>query len=743
MNSLHKKFIALLLAAATLLSLGGCANSPYLIEDADCFEKFMNAISAFDFDTAYGYLSEASTHMTVPREKATEDISDGIPVYSTAIPDPTPLPTDFIERDEFTAKYKAIFDGLGVTSVSWEKLSEDTDGDTQTVRFRMTYFTETAGELTNEYKMALVMDGIKRRVAWTPALIFPEMDWGYTVRISTVRAKRGDILADGELLAETVSTHAVIVDIPSVQSKTELAARLADVLGLDPVKVLESIETAKSERALIAQINDHDLTADMREAVDKLEGAEIVYNYGSDRIYPKGSLLAHTIGYVGYVEEKDIPALNEGRLPSDGLYDEHSIVGRSGLERSYETLLRGKDGLTVTVRDGEGEYVSTLYKKPVEDGSDVHLTIDLALQERAEEVMDLVLWGDDTSGAVIIMEPKTGAVKAMASYPTYDLNKLAISADAEYYKALMENPAKPMQNRMTLGLYPPGSSLKSFTAAAALEIGKVSPYFEFTGEIEDDRWTPTTFGRWVWPPIKRTHINKREDPPNMEKAMLYSDNIYFAYLALMMGEDPFLDYLRGVGFEQSVPFELGVSRSTLKVKFDTEEDWNTRSIAETGYGQGQVTISPLQLATMYCAFCNNGDIPVPHLTEALYRTEGVEYNAYETFEPKAWIEGAIKPSTISTLLPMMKNIMDKSLNGTGRYLKARGVTVAGKTGTAEIGSDKRREISWFVGFRVGVAEKDELLVLVMVEIPTTDPYKYLKFDIARELISMDNTGGHR
>ncbi|MBO4385111.1 MAG: hypothetical protein J5854_06805 [Clostridia bacterium] len=737
MRSSYKPLISIILIAAVLVQLLGCASGSIILEDADCFTKFMDAVCAFDFSTAFGYLSQNATTMPTERPTPTEDVQGGVTVSETSIPEPTPLPTDYIGRDDFIAKYTAIFEGLGVTSVSYEKLSEETNGDVVTVAFRMTYETEVAGTLTNEYEMRLVTDGIKRRVDWTPALIFPEMRWGYTVKITAVPARRGDILADGKLLAETVMMHAVVADIPKIPDRNSFVRSLSEILGVPSDTVVTAINKAKGDVALIIQINDHDLTADMHEAIDRLEGARLIENYGIDRVYPMGSLLAHTIGYVGYVEKADIDKLNEGRLPTDGLYDTHSIVGRSGLEKSYESVLRGKDGLNVTIRNANDEYVSTVYRKPVEHGSDVHLTIDLELQERTEEVLDLVLWGDNTAGAVIVMDPKTGSVKAMASYPTYDLNKLAISADVDYYNTLAANPAKPLHNRMTLGLYPPGSSIKSFTAAAALELNKVTPDYVFDGEIEDDYWTPSTFGRWMWPPIKRTHVNKRTEPLNMENAMLHSDNIYFAYLALLMGENNFLSYLRRIGFEQDMPFELSVAKSTLKVKFDTEENWNTRSIAETGYGQGQVTISPLQLATMYCAFRNGGNIPLPHVTEALYRTEGVNYVPYQVFENGTWIQNAIRTSTISTLLPMMEKIMSKDYNGTGRMLRARGCTVAGKTGTAEIGSDKSREISWFVGFRVNVSADDELLVLVVLELPTQDIYSSLKFDIARELISMN------
>ena len=740
MKYLYKRIISVLLLGAMLLSAAACGSDP-IVADEDCFEKFMDAICAFDFSTAYSYLAVTSKEMTTPKPEPTEEVPDEIDVGADDDAGSTPLPTNYIESADFVKKYQVIFDGLGVTSVSYEKLSDETDGDAKTVKFSMTYFTEMAGALTNEYEMRLVKEGIKFRVAWTPALIFPEMHWGDVVRVTKVPARRGDILADGELLAETVSLHAVSAKLDEITDRSAFAASVESIPGVPADDTLEKLDKAKNDSVVVAQIDDHRLTADVHEAIDKLEGAELLQDYSTDRLYPKGSLLAHTIGYVGYAEESELEGLNRGRVLTDGLYDTHSIVGKSGLERSFESTLRGKDGLTVTIRDGNGEYVSTVYRKPVEHGSDVHLTIDLSIQERAEDVMDLVLFGEETAGAVIVMEPKSGEVKAMCSYPTYDLNKLAISADVEYFDQLNANKGKPMQNRMTLGLYPPGSAIKSFTAAAALEQGIIDTSFVFTGNIEKDQWKPEPeeFGRWMWPAITRTSVTARKDtdPMNLANCMLYSDNIFFAYLALEMGENNFFDYLKRIGFCQNVPFELSVAKSTLKVKYDSEEYWNTRSIAESGYGQGQMTISPLQLATMYCAFRNGGNIPLPHVMSALYRTDGVEYSAYETFENGTWIEGAVQPKTIEILLPIMKNIMTKGSGGTGQNLNARGVTVAGKTGTAEIGSDKSREISWVVCFRTDIPEEDELLVLVVLEVPNDKHYTGMKFDIARELISMD------
>ena len=734
MRRFFKTAISVVLLAAALFSVAGCNRKNVEIEDEDCFEKFMDAICASDFAGAYGYLSEHATTAPSPAEETAKP-EDGT---STAEPTPEP-PAEYVTEKEFVDKYTAVFSGLELTSVSYEKLSEEKDGSDRLIKYYVTYSSKIAGELKNEYEMRLVVDGAKRRVDWTPALIFPDMTWGSTVKVSRVAAKRGDILAGGEILAETVSTDAIVADLDDIEDEAAFVFAAAEILGVPESEIIDKFDNAKSRNVLLAQFNKYEFDPDVREAFDNLTGARIIENYGSDRNYPQGELLAHTVGYVGYVEESELEDLNKGRTETDGLYTTHSIVGRSGIEKAYESVLRGKDGLTVTIRDAAGEYVSTIYKKPVEDGPDVHLTIDIALQKRAEEVMDIVLWGDDTAGSAVVMNPKTGEIKALVSYPSYDLNKIAISADKDYYEAISKQKNKPLQNRNTLGLYAPGSAMKVFTACAALELGVVGPDYVFTGRIVDDYWTPTQYGRWIWPPIKRTEIKTRTMPLNMANCLLHSDNIYFANLALMMGEEPFFNYLRGIGFEQKLPFDLSVARSTLKVKYDTEVDWNTRSIAETGYGQGQVTIAPLQLATMYCAFRNNGDMPLPRVTKALYRTEGIDYEPIRTFESGTWIEGAIQPETVATLEPMMENIMSRDYNGTGRFLRARNVKCAGKTGTAEIGSDKTREVSWVVAYRVDVPEEDELLVLVMLEIPTTDPYKHLKFDVARELISMEET----
>ncbi len=732
MNHLYKSIISFVLAFATLLPICGCNRKKMEYLNTDCYVQFMKSISELDYESAFSQLSSKCTTMPADNLGVSE-------LDNTSAQAPTESPAQFITRTDFVKKYYSIFSGLGISSVEYSNVVvTPVNSERKTVYYTANYTTSEYGVLSNSYEMNLIVEDGSWYVDWDPSLIFPDMTWGSTVRIVPIAAKRGDILADGKLLARTIDLNAIVADVEKIDDLSDFSTEIGNLISKNPLDIIEAITKSESKSVIIAQLNEIELTPDIHEALDNIDGITILGNYGTYRYYPENELLAHTIGYVGYVGEDELPTLNQGRTEADGLYTTHSIVGRSGIERSYETTLRGKDGINIVIRDASGKTVSTIYSKPVQNGSDVHLTIDLDLQKKAEKVMDLVLWGDNTAGSVVAMNPKTGEIKAMVSYPAYDLNKLAISADTEYYNRLADQANKPLQNRSTLGLYPPGSAFKVFTASAALEMNYVTSEHVFTGNIESDYWTPTNYGKWIWPPIKRTKINDRGLPLNMFNAMIHSDNIYFADLALMMGEEKFLTYLRGIGMEQSMPFELSVAKSTLKIKADSPTDWNLRSIAETGYGQGQVTISPLQLASMFCAFRNEGDMPTPILTKALYSDNDGEYKPYKTFESTPWIKNAIQKSTIETLEPMLEGIMSTEYNGTGYRLKARGCTVAGKTGTAEIGSDKKREISWFVGYRVNVAAEDELLVLVMLELPTEDEYKYIKFDIARELISTES-----
>ena len=516
------------------------------------------------------------------------------------------------------------------------------------------------------------------------------------------------------------------------------AAEIAAVLDLDAAELRTKFGKNTNEFITVYQAMPDEVTVEQQEQLNAVNGVHVdTEHYGSKRYYPYGSLLAHTLGYISFATWEEIQTYNEGRDPNDGLYTTDSKVGKSGIEKLYERELRGKDGYYFFIRGTDGAVKKVIYRKDKVDGSDVMLTIDFKLQQRTEELLDLVLFGTDTAGAVVVMNPKTGEVNAIASNPSYDLNRFIKGMSGDEYKALEEQENEPLRNRAARELYPPGSTFKAFTAAAALDTGTVNENYVFTGYIDNDYWKPTGYGEWPWPRIKRTRVYHRTEPMNMTNCMLHSDNIYFADVALKIGQEKFIAYFNEkLGMDKSLPYELGAARSQL---YSRGSVMDNKLLADSGYGQGQVLVTPLQLAAMFSAFANNGDMPTPRITDGLYVTDGVEYKCIRKSEYSVWMEDAISTNAINKIVPMLQGVVDPNKNGTGRSLRVTNVDVAAKTGSAEIGKDKTRMYSWFAGFRLNVAQEDERVVIVMLDVPDSGAYSSLKFQIARELLKLDDT----
>lgn len=643
----------------------------------------------------------------------------------------------------------------------------------------MTYKTQSAGDLTNEYEMTLLKENNLWRVVWQPSHIFPDMAWGDTFDRAALAAERGDIVSHGAVVATNVrlvTVYALLSEIAPKKVITDeimqenagmseqdaekeadrlysdaeylntrfsaefdaAAAEIAAVLDLDAAELRTKFGKNANEFITVYQAMPDEVTVEQQEQLNAVNGVHVdTEHYGSKRYYPYGSLLAHTLGYISFATWEEIQTYNEGRDPNDGLYTTDSKVGKSGIEKLYERELRGKDGYYFFIRGTDGAVKKVIYRKDKVDGSDVMLTIDFKLQQRTEELLDLVLFGTDTAGAVVVMNPKTGEVNAIASNPSYDLNRFIKGMSGDEYKALEDQENEPLRNRATRELYPPGSTFKAFTAAAALDTGTVNENYVFTGYIDNDYWKPTGYGEWPWPRIKRTRVYHRTEPMNMTNCMLHSDNIYFADVALKIGQEKFIAYFNEkLGMDKSLPYELGAARSQL---YSRGSVMDNKMLADSGYGQGQVLVTPLQLAAMFSAFANNGDMPTPRITDGLYVTDGVEYKCIRKSEYSVWMEDAISTNAINKIVPMLQGVVDPNKNGTGRSLRVTNVDVAAKTGSAEIGKDKTRMYSWFAGFRLNVAQEDERVVIVMLDVPDSGAYSSLKFQIARELLKLDDT----
>lgn len=352
-----------------------------------------------------------------------------------------------------------------------------------------------------------------------------------------------------------------------------------------------------------------------------------------------------------------------------------SRYGRTGLESSFNQYLDGSIGIVPGL-----PALEKLLGIP-RRGDALTLTIDAKMQQYAAQLLG------QHHGAIIVLNPKTGAIHAMVSTPYFDPNNL----DAKW-KTLVADPYHPLLNRATQAVYPPGSVFKLVTAAAALETGLETPTSQFT-----------CFGDWV---IQGFHISceNPQIPPQLtfQRALELSANAIYAQVAYRMGSQTLERYAQRFGFDTVPPIGLPVTPSTLK---DTSTPWTSPLLASTGFGQGQLQVTPLQLALITEAIANGGTIMTPYLVDHATSPQGVIVYQHT---PEPW-RRAISPQTASTLTQMMVGVVN---NGSGYNARIPGIVVAGKTGTAQVGGAAKPH-AVFVCF--APAQNPRLAVVVLVE----------------------------
>lgn len=706
--------IALLLGMLPLSGCGIKAGASFNI----C-EQFLSYINAGEYEEAYGLL-----HSNVRYSDAQWEADEADEEKSP--------PSKRITPTQFVSRYTNIFEELQIEGLDYTMLSEVTGNVVCVYDYMLTYRSSLYEPETMNFRMSVLIEDGEWRIEWAPDLVFPDMEWGDTVRVASIPAVRGEILADGMAYAQNVNAVSICAVPSSIEDATLFSRQVSLLTDIPADTILKRLDTT-NELVILKQLYPDDLSEELEEELLRIDGVAVdKRNFGTLRNYPQGSTLAHIIGYTGPATAEDLEAF-AGSAEGNEYYNTDSYVGKSGLERAYETQLRGTDGYYVYICTSSGENRKTLYRHAAEDGLDIQLTVDPDLQEKTELLLKYSLYGEDTAGAVVVLDPTTGEIKAMSSYPTFDLNMFARGISATQMQEITNAGVyTPLLNRLTQGRYAPGSIFKPFTAAAALSSGAMTTETEFPTSrerIEDNKWRPSDdgeFGPWRYAIITRVEFKNRRDPLNMHNGMIYSDNIYFAYSALKMGEDAFRSYIEPLGFTEGMPFDLPVASAQLA---NAGSEWDPMLLATSAYGQGEVLVTPLQAAVQFSAFANEGTMMQPYIVEGLYRVEGVKYEQESHATPTVWKQSAISKSIVDTLLPMLEDV---SVTGTGQHLGLKRVMrVAAKTGTAEVGTN--REIAWYVGFRM--ESEEPRLVLVMLELPAnTEIFNYTKFDIARELL---------
>ena len=717
-----------------------------------------------------------------------------------------------ITAAEFAERYQQIFSAIGLTEISYIIGSVSDASITSSVDYQMIFSTKELGEISNDYKIDALYENGRWGVLWTPAQIFPSMQWGDKLLIGVNYPKRGEIFdAEGELLVKNLSPVTVFC-VPNRIPEDKKEAVMKELLSIPILKkngetqqeFQERIHNAvysKNSSAVVANLYPDQMDDALEERILSITGMGVDSSASLTstrfRQYPFGRSASHLLGFAAVMWKEDwkrIDLINKRNNAladivnatmgvydpennkvfkveddSNSVYQKDSWLGYAGLEQQYEEQLRGEKGSYAYIQGIDGTNRQTLFNNPAKDGQDIHLTLSIRMQQRVEEVVKTVVYDEGISGTVIVMNPKTGAVQAMYSFPDYDAESFSrgtVGTDA--FKALEEDPQKPMLNRAIQGLYAPGSTFKTLTGIAALETGTLTTESTFPSneKIKIARYRTADGGyKDVWEvkngeyaytgidEIARTGSSNRHTPMNMESSIIDSDNIFFSWAALRMGWDKFKDFLSFIGLGERVPFDLATMPSQIKNE-DAESVETYALLAMTGYGQGELLVTPLQMASYISAFRNDGKAPVPYVVDSIWQAENkIDYVEKYRHEPETW-KTLCKASTAHAMEHMMEGVckLPQDHGGTGRYLGVRSFIIAGKTGTAEIGNKKdnrsnaSKELAWFIGFRQAnkdgseIAPEDERLVLVMLELDMSNlpaEYSLMKFKIAQVLLKDD------
>ena len=624
---------------------------------------------------------------------------------------------------DFTQRYQNIFDGIdfqGLT-ISYGDLTVEA-GKRYLQSATLTYSSALLDEFTQDVVFSLDYSDNDSTfyLNWTPAMIFTDLTSSTEVKLRTLRPARGEIL-DSEHNAYAINSYAesVYVQPSKIEDTSYTVTALASILGMTTVdveKALSSSAAVKYDSAVIKAYPPGGISEATESALTTLPGVGVDRTSMTPiRYYPNGSFFAHSMGYTSAITAEELSKLDSSR------YDISSYVGRTGLEAAYEDILCGTKGYSLDIYASDGQRLSTVARKEKVDGLDLEVTLDYDLQFRAEEMLEQ-LKEEGNAGAAVVLEPTTGEVLAISSFPDFDPNLFVLNSDPETLASYVAADSNsPLYNRAVQGSYIPGSTVKPLIAAMALDDGVVDENYEFTGEIIKKQWTPK--GYWPYPPI--TRVSNYSGPVNMSNAITKSDNIYFADVALKAGWEKLEPFLKMIGFDERIPFDLRVSKPGYLNSGNYE---NMQLLAATGYGQGELIISPLQMACIFSSLANNGDVMTPRLVRATRRMEGTDYAVVDEYSESVWKENIISDHALSTIVPMLRRVVEE---GSGRKIHINGLTICGKTGTAEIGSDKTREIAWMIAF-VENADYNRL-VCVTLELPAN--YKgTIRYDLARELL---------
>ncbi|MBW9146306.1 penicillin-binding transpeptidase domain-containing protein [Clostridium sp. CM027] len=578
-----------------------------------------------------------------------------------------------ITEKEFVDKYNAIYSGIEAKSISINVENEDKikEGNKKAINIPFSIVMDTAaGQLKMPgYQATMVKEEVNNKKQWTlvwnEKMIFPSMEAGDKVRVEPEVAIRGEIYDRSKkpLAINDLIVTIGIKPITFIKNKDANISQMAKILDIDASVIENKLKDNENSDQFIPIINILRSEKVKIDGVMKLDG--VIPNKTKGRVYPGGEALGSLIGYI-----KPITAEELQKNSSKG-YNSFSLIGKAGLEQVYEDKLKGENGATIYISKQNNNNKVVILKKESKAGENITLSVDSELQKKIYEGMN------KEPGASAAINPKTGEVLALVSSPSYDTNAITTYV-SNTQKAEWEKAGDPFNNRFK-AVYSPGSTFKLITAAVGLEQGKIKPSELIN--IPGNEWQPDK----SWGLNKVTRVGEPRESVNLQDAFVYSDNIYFAKAALNIGKEEFIKGCNNFGIGQKLPINYPIANSQVANGNNIKNDV---ALADTGYGQGEVLMSPLHLALSYSAVVNDGNIMSPTL-ESLN----------EKVKAKVWKANAISADNIKFVKDGLTGVIDNP-NGTGHAARVDGQALAGKTGTAELKKDDKdkaaEENGWFI-----------------------------------------------
>lgn len=604
-------------------------------------------------------------------------------------------------KEDSIERFKKIYEDLSIKDIeiTFDELSDEEiqalkEEENPSVVLPFTVEMESlAGPISFDYEATLVQEAISEEddaesnwfVEWDAGFIHPELLDGGEISIEFVEPQRGDIIDRNQMpLAINDTVYEIGIKPEDLENREQSIKQIASILNMDEGKINEALDAAWVEDHLFVPITTilptNEDTYNQLMAIPGVQRKEL-----TGRIYPGGEATAHLVGYIGNVTADFLE-----KTDSDE-YGPNDLVGRRGLEQLYEEQLKGKKGVTVSVRKEDGNEV-TIAEKPVENGETIQLTIDINVQEKIFDG-----YGDNT-GTTAAIDPKTGETLALVSAPSFDPNEILYGTSGNTWDKLENDPKQPLLNRFAAS-FAPGSVLKPITAAAGIHAGTLDP--DETFEIEGLQWSKGE----EWGNYKVTRVSESNGPVDLRDALLRSDNIYFAMQAVDMGSDVFTEEFKRFGFEEELPYEYPIAGSTLS---NSGELTDEVLLANSSYGQGELEMSALHLATAYTMFLNEGNMLKPTLL-------------LEEETGQIWKDELITKEDAKLIDDILRAVVT---DGTAQQAKDANVPLAGKTGTVELKltAEEGGSInSWFVGYP---HDSQDILIAMMMEKTEDKPNGY-------------------